>query len=160
MKKLTFCLLICTILLSAFAGCAEEKQPKVSPTPEASATADNQKETLADNITFRRGESADGEVLFTGEALENVYVTQDEMGYYILRLSFTENGKQLLARYTTELAANQEALSIWIGEEQISCATVTEAILDGQCNLIDTSYTAEDVTELRNKFYGITSETE
>lgn len=154
MKKLTLFLLICTLLLSACAGCADNSQPTVTPTPA------NAEETLMDNITFRRGESADGEVLFTGEALEDVYVTQDETGYCMLRLSFTENGKQLLAQYTTELAANKEALSIWIGEEQISCGTVTEAILDGQCNLIDTSYTAEDVTELRNKFYGITSETE
>ena len=152
MKKLSLFLL--TLLLTiCLISCNADIQP-VIPTP---TPAPSEAPKLVDNIAFRRGETIEGELLFTGEVLQEVYVTTTPgTSEYALSLIFTQEGATLLEQYSKELVSSKEKLSLWIGEEQIFAAKFAEKITGGQMQLTG-NLSSEKVYELYNKFYGIQS---
>ena len=160
MKKLSLFLL--TIILTiCLISCDDGVQPVIptpTPTPtEVPTPAPTEAPKLVDNITFRRGETINGELLFTGEALQAVSVVQDPaFSEHALNLQFTQEGATLLEKYSKELAASEEKLSVWIGEERIICAAFTEKITGDTMQVRGSSYHIDKINELYNKFYGIT----
>lgn len=112
-------------------------------------------DTLVNTITFRRGDDLDGETLFTGDSLEEVYVSYDALdGAAMLHFIFTEKAKETLYDYSSELSQTNESLSIWIADERICSAKLMQPIDDGQFTLLSDS-SMERAMELYNKFYGI-----
>ena len=152
MMKKIFVFALTFMIMLCFFACDDGKQPVIpTPTPAPTETP-----KLVDNITFRRGETIEGELLFTGDALQEVFVTTDPVtARYALNLHFTEAGAALLEQYSRELKSSKEKLSLWIGEERIICAGFEDVISDGKMQVVG-NFTSEKVNELYNKFYGIT----
>lgn len=153
MMKKFFVFALALMIVLCFFSCDNGKQP-VIPTLTPAPTDAPQ---LVDNIAFRRGETIDGELLFTGDALQEVFVTQDPtFSEYALNIHFTEAGAPLLEQYSRELMASEEKLSLWIGNERIFCAGFEDVIPDGKMQLMG-NFTSEEIYAIYDKFYGIQS---
>ena len=150
MKKIFICFL-CILSILSLCSCETEKQPSLTPNPSSTKNP-----SLVDNVYFRKGETSDGEILFTEDDLQEVSIFQEPtFSNYGLLFTFTEDGKELLYQITLTLSQNEDRISIWIGNEQIACATVSEPLRDGKMQITGMALTQKTVTEWYHKFYGI-----
>lgn len=106
-------------------------------------------------MTFRKGSAADGELILDGSDVASAtasYGQLDQSGVaeYFVALRFEESGKQAFAEATTELAASNGYISIWLDDACISTASVRTAITDGEA-VISGSFTQESVITLANQ---------
>lgn len=101
-------------------------------------------------MVFRKGSTADGEQILTGNEVESATPGYDSEQGYVVQLKFTDEGRTLFADATTELAPESGVISIWLDDENISTATVQTAITDGNA-VIEGNFTQEEVTTLANQ---------
>ena len=101
-------------------------------------------------MVFRKGSTADGEEILTGDDVQSATAGYDQTQGYVVQLSFTSEGAQKFADATTELAPDKGVISIWLDDENISTATVQSAITDGNA-IISGNFTQDDVTALANQ---------
>ena len=102
------------------------------------------------HMVFRKGSTADGEEILTGEDVESAMAGYDQTEGYVVQLDFNESGAQKFAEATTELAPDSGTISIWLDDENISTATVEAAITNGSA-IIRGDFTQEEVTTLANQ---------
>ena len=101
-------------------------------------------------MVFREGSTADGAQILTGDEVQSASPTYDQSGNYAVALSFTSDGAADFADATTRLAEEGGVISIWLDDENISTATVNEAIVDGNA-IIQGDFTLEEVETLANQ---------
>ncbi|MGN0984036.1 MAG: SecDF P1 head subdomain-containing protein, partial [Gemmiger sp.] len=99
---------------------------------------------------FRKGATADGEVILTGDEVTAATPGYDEQNGYVVQLEFGSEGAKAFGAATTELAPESGVISIWLDDVNISTATVKSAITDGRA-IIEGSFTQDDVTTLANQ---------
>lgn len=107
------------------------------------------------HLIFRKGENADGEIILEGDQVESAaarygQLTAGSAAEYMVELKFGAEGKQAFADATTELAASDGSISIWLDDERVSVASVNEPITDGSA-VIRGSFTREQVVTLANQ---------
>ena len=106
-------------------------------------------------MVFRKGSSADGEEILSGDDVTSATAGYDQENGYVVQLEFSSEGAKAFADATTELAAQDNGyISIWLDDENISTATVKTAITDGRAIIEGSSsspFTQEEVTTLANQ---------
>ena len=102
------------------------------------------------HMVFRKGSTADGEEILTGEDVKSAMAGYDQTEGYVVQLDFNDSGAQKFADATTELAPDSGTISIWLDDENISTATVEAAITNGSA-IIRGDFTQEEVTTLANQ---------
>ena len=106
--------------------------------PWKSDEADFNPQTAIDEIgttakmVFRKGSSATGEEILSGDDVASANAAYNETEGWVVQLKFNSNGASAFASATTELAANNGTISIWLDDNNISTATVNEAIIKGK----------------------------
>ena len=106
--------------------------------PWKSDEADFNPQTAIDEIgttakmVFRKGSSATGEEILSGDDVASANAAYNETEGWVVQLKFNSNGASAFASATTELAANNGTISIWLDNNNISTATVNEAIIKGK----------------------------
>ena len=93
------------------------------------------------NLTFR---DASGNVLMNGDRVKKATAASDEDGF-IVSLEFDAQGAKEFADITSNMVG--ETLCIYMDEDQVSSATVQEAITGGQARITG-SFTKDDVISL------------
>jgi len=106
-------------------------------------------------LTFRKGTSADGELVLEGKDIESATAmyNQQTMEYFV-SLKLYEEGKESFATVTTELAGTSTPISIWMDNEIISSPYVNEAITNGEAMISGNTsnpFTADSASSLANK---------
>ena len=106
-------------------------------------------------MTFREGSTADGELILDGAQVKSASVgygpvKQGGASEFYVSLELNEEGAQAFADATSRLSAEGGSISIWLDEENISVASVNEAITDGKA-IISGSFDQESATTLANQ---------
>ena len=83
-------------------------------------------------MVFRKGSTATGEEILSGDDVTSANAAYNETEGWVVQLKFNSTGAAAFADATTELAANNGTISIWLDDENISTATVNEAITGGE----------------------------
>ena len=102
--------------------------------PWKSDEADFNPQTAIDEIgttakmVFRKGSSATGEEILSGDDVASASAAYNETEGWVVQLKFNSTGASAFADATTELAASNGTISIWLDDNNISTATVNEAI--------------------------------
>lgn len=102
-------------------------------------------------LTFRYGTEITGESILTGADVAEAtpgYNQQDDL--WVVQLKLNESGKDAFATATSQQAANNGYISIWMDETCISSATVNEAITSGDA-VISGNFTSESAKELADQ---------
>lgn len=146
MKKLLVFLLIC--ISFTFCGCNNNVNSKTN-----SATSSVSDEKIADNIYFRKGTEADGEIILTSKDVISVEVGFNYNKKYVISMSLNDDGTKKFAEATTELAKTNGIISIWVGDEMISDPTVQSAITEGKCQISGTFADGKSVDRLVDKMH-------
>ena len=124
--------------------------------PWKSDEADFNPQTAIDEIgttakmVFRKGSEATGEEILSGDDVTSATPGYDETDGYVVQLKFSSEGSAAFAAATTELAGEKGTISIWLDDENISTATVDEAITGGSA-IIKGNFTQDSVTSLSNQ---------
>ena len=106
--------------------------------PWKSDEADFNPQTAIDEIgttakmVFRKGSSATGEEILSGDDVASASAAYNETEGWVVQLKFNSTGASAFADATTELAASKGTISIWLDDNNISTATVNEAITGGE----------------------------
>ena len=106
--------------------------------PWKSDEADFNPQTAIDEIgttakmVFRKGSSSTGEEILSGDDVASASAAYNETEGWVVQLKFNSDGASAFAAATTELAANNGTISIWLDDSNISTATVNEAITGGE----------------------------
>ena len=103
------------------------------------------------HMVFRKGSTADGEEILTGEDVESAMAGYDQTEGYVVQLDFNDSGAQKFADATTELAPDSGTISIWLDDENISTATVGSRHHQRQRHPSAAIFTQEEVTTLANQ---------
>ena len=82
-------------------------------------------------MVFRKGSSATGEEILSGDDVASASAAYNETEGWVVQLKFNSAGASAFATATTELAASNGTISIWLDDNNISTATVNEAITKG-----------------------------
>ena len=82
-------------------------------------------------MVFRKGSSATGEEILSGDDVASASAAYNETEGWVVQLKFNSAGASAFATATTELAASNGTISIWLDDNNISTATVNEAINSG-----------------------------
>ncbi|MGN0976168.1 MAG: protein translocase subunit SecF [Gemmiger sp.] len=101
-------------------------------------------------MVFRKGSAVTDEEILTGEDVESATPGYDEQEGYVVQLKFSDSGRGKFAEATTELAGSNTPISIWLDDQNISTATVEQAITDGSA-IIKGNFTQEEVQQLSNQ---------
>ena len=106
-------------------------------------------------MTFREGSTADGELILDGAQVKSASVgygpvKQGGASEFYVSLELNEEGAKAFADATSRLSAEGGSISIWLDEENISVASVNEAITDGKA-IISGSFDQESATTLANQ---------
>ena len=101
-------------------------------------------------MVFRKGSSADGEEILSGDDVTSATVGYNETEGWVVQLRFSSQGSAAFADATTELAGGSTPISIWLDDESISVATVNEAITNGEA-IIKGNFTQESASSLANQ---------
>lgn len=80
-------------------------------------------------LKFCVNEDSENVILSGAQDVESAQAGVDENGSYVVYLDFTDEGTSKFATATTELVGQQ--ISIWMDQEEIQVANVTEAITGG-----------------------------
>ena len=126
----------------------DEPSTAAETTTAAESTTEAEKVSV---IEFRRGDSADSEVVLTNDDIAAAYmmlVQNTEGGHeYCVRIDLDEEGKRRFADLTAELAGSDTPVSIWVDGEIVSAPMVNSAITDGQA-VISGNFTEDSAQEL------------
>ena len=106
-------------------------------------------------LTFRKGGSADGELILDGSMVESAAaqygpVSGSTSEYYVA-LKFNDEGAKAFGDATTELYQSSGTISIWLDDQNVSTATVNAAITDGAAIITSSAsnpFTQEDVVKM------------
>ena len=124
--------------------------------PWKSDEADFNPQTAIDEIgttakmVFRKGSSATGEEILSGDDVASANAAYNETEGWVVQLKFNSNGASAFATATTELAANNGTISIWLDDKNISTATVNEAITGGEA-IIKGNFDQDSASTLANQ---------
>ena len=124
--------------------------------PWKTGEADFNPQTAIDEIgttakmVFRRGSTADGEEILSGDDVTSANAAYNETEGWVVQLKFNSTGAAAFADATTELAANNGTISIWLDDENISTATVNEAITGGEA-IIKGNFDQDSASSLANQ---------
>ena len=124
--------------------------------PWKSDEADFNPQTAIDEIgttakmVFRKGSSATGEEILSGDDVASANAAYNETEGWVVQLKFNSNGASAFASATTELAANNGTISIWLDDNNISTATVNEAITGGEA-IIKGNFDQDSASALANQ---------
>lgn len=150
MKRLLVMLLAAALLTSCGAvNDGDDDEPSTAAeTTAAESTTEAEKVSV---IEFRRGDSADSEVVLTNDDIAAAYmmlVQNTDGGHeYCVRIDLDEEGKRRFADLTAELAGSDTPVSIWVDGEIVSAPMVNSAITDGQA-VISGNFTEDSAQEL------------
>lgn len=124
--------------------------------PWKSDEADFNPQTAIDEIgttakmVFRKGSSSTGEEILSGDDVASASAAYNETEGWIVQLKFNSDGASAFAAATTELAANNGTISIWLDDSNISTATVNEAITGGEA-IIKGNFDQDSASTLANQ---------
>lgn len=124
--------------------------------PWKSDEADFNPQTAIDEIgttakmVFRKGSSATGEEILSGDDVASASAAFNETEGWVVRLKFNSTGASAFADATTELAASNGTISIWLDDNNISTATVNEAITGGEA-IIKGKFDQDSASTLANQ---------
>ena len=124
--------------------------------PWKSDEADFNPQTAIDEIgttakmVFRKGSSATGEEILSGDDVASANAAYNETEGWVVQLKFNSDGSAAFATATTELAASNGTISIWLDDSNISTATVNEAITGGEA-IIKGNFDQDSASTLANQ---------
>ena len=124
--------------------------------PWKTGEADFNPQTAIDEIgttakmVFRKGSTATGEEILSGDDVTSANAAYNETEGWVVQLKFNSAGAAAFADATTELAANNGTISIWLDDENISTATVNEAITGGEA-IIKGKFDQDSASSLANQ---------
>ena len=124
--------------------------------PWTTGEADFNPQTAIDEIgttakmVFRKGSTADGEEILSGDDVTSANAAYNETEGWVVQLKFNSAGAAAFADATTEQAANKGTISIWLDDENISTATVDEAITGGEA-IIKGNFDQDSASALANQ---------
>ena len=124
--------------------------------PWKTGEADFNPQTAIDEIgttakmVFRKGSTATGEEILSGDDVTSANAAYNETEGWVVQLKFNSTGAAAFADATTELAANNSTISIWLDDENISTATVNEAITGGEA-IIKGNFDQDSASSLANQ---------
>ena len=124
--------------------------------PWKSDEADFNPQTAIDEIgttakmVFRKGSSATGEEILSGDDVASASAAYNETEGWVVQLKFNSTGASAFADATTELAASKGTISIWLDDNNISTATVNEAITGGEA-IIKGNFDQDSASTLANQ---------
>ena len=124
--------------------------------PWKSDEADFNPQTAIDEIgttakmVFRKGSSSTGEEILSGDDVASASAAYNETEGWVVQLKFNSDGASAFAAATTELAANNGTISIWLDDSNISTATVNEAITGGEA-IIKGNFDQDSASALANQ---------
>ena len=124
--------------------------------PWKTGEADFNPQTAIDEIgttakmVFRKGSTATGEEILSGDDVTSANAAYNETEGWVVQLKFNSTGAAAFADATTELAANNGTISIWLDDENISTATVNEAITGGEA-IIKGNFDQDSASSLANQ---------
>lgn len=116
-------------------------------------------------VFFRKGDSPESPVILTGSNIkkaEMCLLDENDGSEYAIQVAFDEEGQQLFAEATSEIAGTETPISVWVDGECISTR-----IVDGIMNtgfMIHGNFDAETAIALADKLlncntaYGLTSD--
>ena len=112
--------------------------------------ADFNPQTAIDEMVFRKGSSATGEEILSGDDVASASAAYNETEGWVVQLKFNSAGASAFATATTELAASNGTISIWLDDNNISTATVNEAITGGEA-IIKGNFDQDSASTLANQ---------
>ena len=124
--------------------------------PWKNEEADFNPQTAIDEIgttakmVFRKGSSATGEEILSGDDVASASAAYNETEGWVVQLKFNSAGASAFATATTELAASNGTISIWLDDNNISTATVNEAITGGEA-IIKGNFDQDSASTLANQ---------
>lgn len=124
--------------------------------PWKTGEADFNPQTAIDEIgttakmVFRKGSTTDGEEILSGDDVTSANAAYNETEGWVVQLKFNSAGAAAFADATTEQAANNGTISIWLDDENISTATVDEAITGGEA-IIKGNFDQDSASALANQ---------
>ena len=124
--------------------------------PWKTGEADFNPQTAIDEIgttakmVFRKGSTADGEEILSGDDVTSANAAYNETDGWVVQLKFNSAGAAAFADATTEQAANNGTISIWLDDKNISTATVNEAITGGEA-IIKGNFDQDSASTLANQ---------
>ena len=124
--------------------------------PWKSDEADFNPQTAIDEIgttakmVFRKGSSSTGEEILSGDDVASASAAYNETEGWVVQLKFNSDGASAFAAATTELAAHNGTISIWLDDSNISTATVNEAITGGEA-IIKGNFDQDSASTLANQ---------
>ncbi|MCI6787195.1 MAG: protein translocase subunit SecF [Oscillospiraceae bacterium] len=124
--------------------------------PWKSDEADFNPQTAIDEIgttakmVFRKGSSATGEEILSGDDVASASAAYNETEGWVVQLKFNSTGASAFADATTELAASNGTISIWLDDNNISTASVDEPITGGEA-IIKGKFDQESASTLANQ---------
>ena len=101
-------------------------------------------------MVFRKGSSATGEEILSGDDVAYASAAYNETEGWVVQLKFNSAGASAFATATTELAASNGTISIWLDDNNISTATVNEAITGGEA-IIKGNFDQDSASTLANQ---------
>ena len=101
-------------------------------------------------MVFRKGSSATGEEILSGDDVASASAAYNETEGWVVQLKFNSAGASAFATATTELAASNSTISIWLDDNNISTATVNEAITGGEA-IIKGNFDQDSASTLANQ---------
>ena len=101
-------------------------------------------------MVFRKGSSATGEEILSGDDVASASAAYNETEGWVVQLKFNSAGASAFAPATTELAASNGTISIWLDDNNISTATVNEAITGGEA-IIKGNFDQDSASTLANQ---------
>ena len=101
-------------------------------------------------MVFRKGSSATGEEILSGDDVASASAAYNETEGWVVQLKFNSAGASAFATATTELAASNGTISIWLDDNNISTATVNEAITGGE-SIIKGNFDQDSASTLANQ---------
>ena len=101
-------------------------------------------------MVFRKGSSATGEEILSGDDVASASAAYNETEGWVVQLKFNSAGASAFATATTELAASNGTISIWLDDNNISTATVNDAITGGEA-IIKGNFDQDSASTLANQ---------
>ena len=101
-------------------------------------------------MVFREGSTVDGAEILSGDEVTSANAAYNETEGWVVQLRFNSEGAEAFADATARMAENGDTISIWLDDENISTATVDEAITGGEA-IIKGSFDQESAATLANQ---------
>ena len=101
-------------------------------------------------MVFREGSTVDGAEILSGDEVTSANAAYNETEGWVVQLRFNSEGAEAFADATARMAESGDTISIWLDDENISTATVDEAITGGEA-IIKGSFDQESAATLANQ---------